>query len=111
MSQLFEVAPLGDRRGHRVVGEIDAMSAEQLSAAFDRDHGGSAAGSGSVYLDLSEVSFIDSAGCRALLVLAQGREDGTPLIVVPSHVVARTLELMRIDTHPKIRVEPIDVAS
>jgi anti-anti-sigma factor len=106
----LDVVPLPGRPGYRIVGEIDSATAESFRAAVGEPDVIAAGGSDTLYLDMSEVSFIDSSGCHALLALA--RSPGGALVILdPSQPVARTLELMKIDHHPAIRIERSDSAS
>jgi anti-anti-sigma factor len=105
----LDVVPLPGRPGYRIVGEIDSASAESFRVAVETDVI-AVGGSHMLYLDMSEVSFIDSSGCHALLALARS-PGGTLVILDPSQPVARTLELMKIDNHPAIRIERSNSAS
>jgi anti-anti-sigma factor len=72
----------GDGERLRLSGELDRASGvaliEQLEATIAR------AGSAPIELDLSAVSFVDSAGIRALILIDQlAEERGVPLVVQP----------------------------
>ena len=52
-------------------------------------------------LDLSELTFLDSCGTRALLELARTRNGNGPVVILdPSRAVARLFEIIGIDEHP-----------
>ena len=104
MPHQFHISPLADRPGYRVVGDIDLATATQLRTVVDEAPEGGA--SGALYLDMSEVAFIDSTGCAALLGLAKTRHGIGPLVILdPSLAVARAISLMELEQHPLIRVE------
>jgi anti-anti-sigma factor len=65
----------------RLSGELDGANADVVTAQFDR---AVAAGSRQITVDLAGVSFIDSAGLRAIIFIQQrAAERELPLIVVP----------------------------
>ena len=100
----FHISPLPDRTGYRVVGDLDLATTAQLRTAVDGAPKDDA--SGALYLDMSEVAFIDSTGCAALLGLAKTRHGIGPLVILdPSLAVARAISLMELEQHPLIRVE------
>ena len=71
-------------------GELDVVGAATLESLLgELDH------AEKVQLDLGEVSFIDSAGIRALIV---ARRDDRVRLSNPSRVVRQTLEVAQI-TH------------
>jgi anti-anti-sigma factor len=57
-----------------------------------------------IVLDLSELTFLDSTGIRAILVVA-GRVGGGVIIRRPTPPVRRVLDLVGIDGHRGIRIE------
>lgn len=69
-------------RAIKVQGELDSGNCDAVVAAFDR-----AVAEGALdelTLDLHEVSFIDSAGTRAMILIEQAaRERGVPVVVMP----------------------------
>jgi anti-sigma B factor antagonist len=74
-------------------GELDSGTAPELAEAFERaasEHDG-----GELHLDLAGLSFIDSAGLRAIIQLERSaRERGLPLVVTPPPApVTELLEL------------------
>jgi anti-anti-sigma factor len=76
----------------KLSGELDGATADAVVAAFTRVLG---AGRKAVRLDLHQVSFIDSAGLRAIIVIQQvAAEQDVSLAVVPPP--APLLELLEI---------------
>lgn len=73
-----------------VVGEIDSSNCEQLQAVLTDQ-----ANTGQVDVDLSEVSFIDSSGLRALLLGHRviGEAGGRMRITAASENVRRLFEI------------------
>ena len=85
------VEPRGEGTLVRVSGVLDALALAEVSRALtdaQRDHG-------TVYVDLAEVSFIDSRGLGALLAANErSREGAAPLrIFRPSEPVRRLLDV------------------
>jgi anti-sigma B factor antagonist len=77
-------------------GELDLATVPQVHEAV-REHCGS--GRDALIVDLSGLSFMDSAGIRLLLQL-QGREDGTAVrFVAPNAQVGRVLDMTGIRDH------------
>lgn len=67
-----------------VVGEVDLMTAPRLGAAVSQAL--QQPGDGPVVIDLSQVSFLASAGLQALLEAhAQANRAGEPLRIVVDH--------------------------
>jgi anti-sigma B factor antagonist len=85
------VAPCGDGVVVRVSGVVDAMSLAHVS----RELTDAQRGPGVVYVDLSEVSFMDSRGLGSLLAANErSREGAAPVrIFQPSDAVRRLLEV------------------
>jgi anti-anti-sigma factor len=91
----FEITStkIGTTRSLKVVGELDSATSHALAEEFEqavaqRDFG-------EITLDLEEVSFVDSAGLREMILLEQRAErEGIPLLVLrpPSHLT----ELLRV---------------
>jgi anti-sigma B factor antagonist len=77
--------------GLRLAGEIDAASTPQLITALDPLPGND----GDIVIDLSEVSFIDSSGLRALIDAHQRAERSGRRVVMaqPSAVVRRLFDI------------------
>jgi anti-anti-sigma factor len=83
----------GTTRSLKIVGELDSATCHALTEEFqkavaERDFE-------EMTLDLEEVSFVDSAGLREMIVIEQDAErEGIPLVVLhpPSHLT----ELLRV---------------
>jgi anti-sigma B factor antagonist len=75
--------------GFAVVGEIDAHTAPEISAAVAQ------ATTPTLEIDLSRVDFVDSSGLRALIEAHQRFEanGGSLTLVRPSAVVARLFDI------------------
>ncbi len=86
-----EVAECGDGIVVRVSGVLDALSLPDVS----RELTDAQRGSGTVYVDLAEVTFMDSRGLGSLLAANErSREGAAPIrIYRPSDAVRRLLEV------------------
>ncbi len=83
----LEIVP-GESAGTYVLsGEIDLDSAPQVAEISTRRNG-------TVILDFTHVTFIDSIGVWAIVNLAQGPDGGTVVIKNASGNVKRTLDLI-----------------
>jgi anti-anti-sigma factor len=84
--------------GHyRVVGDLDLSTAGFLEAQLETDP------CPSLILDLSELTFLDSAGMRVVLrAIVQGR---SVTLRAPSPSVERTVRTAGVDRLPGLRVE------
>jgi anti-anti-sigma factor len=72
------------------IGELDLGTAPDLEAVL-------ATQSGSVVVDLRELSFIDLTGLRVLLEAdARSRQDGMNLRFIPGRMVRRLLEVAEL---------------
>ena len=84
------------RASLRIVGELDAVGAVELSAALSEQRG---LGRRYIRLDLSGVAFLDSTGMRVLsaehTAFLRGR--GTMIITGLTPRARRLLELVRLD--------------
>lgn len=93
----------------RLVGEIDMMSSEVLRQAFqglvDRNLS-------NVVIDAREVTFLDSTGLHAFV---EGKrlihEHGSAIVMVPSRIVRRVLDLVFPDGLFATRVETMEEAT
>lgn len=88
--------------GHfRLVGELDLASADEL---IERIRPVAVRGS-DINLDLSGLTFIDSSGIRALIVIAE-ELDGTGSLVLssPQDEVAKVLELVGAHRLPGVKI-------
>jgi anti-sigma B factor antagonist len=83
-------------RGCRLTGEIDFTSAGPLQATLTAMV---LPGGGTVVVDLSDVTFIDSSGLGVLVQAHRsGLERDTRLLVVASSPVRKLLRLTALDT-------------
>ena len=84
-----------------VVGELDMASAEDFSRAavwiVERGH--------EVVLDISQLSFIDSAGLRAIIRLAEEACPNGLVLRSPTDQVVKLMEIVGIEDFIRIRVE------
>lgn len=82
----------------KLEGELDSATCGELVAAFERLIGDDP---GEVFLELDEVTFIDSAGLRAIVVIERtaGERDIALTIRSPTGPVADLLELTGIREH------------
>jgi anti-anti-sigma factor len=82
-------------------GEVDLSTAEAFAVALR----GAIGAGGSVTVDLSDVSFMDSTGVKVLITATHALEPGAELVLrAPSSPLERLFELTRIDHVPGIRV-------
>jgi anti-sigma B factor antagonist len=81
------VSPDGSEATMRVAGELDMTTADQLTSEFGKLLQN---GCGCLQIDLSEVSFLDSSGIKALLLCWQeSSEVGKEFRVVGARPMAR----------------------
>lgn len=87
----MEVAELGDGVLVTVTGVVDALSLPEVS----RELTDAQRGSGTVYVDLAGVTFMDSRGLGSLIAANErSREGAAPMrIYRPSDAVRRLLEV------------------
>jgi anti-anti-sigma factor len=87
----LEVSPLPGRSGIRARGEISALtrrSWEQALSELARRH------AGVLYVELSDVAFVDVAGVTALAVTAMNLpDDGRVVVENPPPQLPRVLEM------------------
>lgn len=76
---------VGDRTVVAVSGELDIATVPQLRAAIDAEPG-------SLMIDLSATTFIDSSGLHVLFHTCEAR-DGAVAIICPSGQVRRVIEI------------------
>jgi anti-sigma B factor antagonist len=90
MSSPFSVELVPERETLVVAahGELDIAAVRDLHAAIDEAR---SAGFEQVVLDLTGLSFIDSAGLAVVLSAATDRPGRTPVVVEPGHGAARRL--------------------
>jgi anti-anti-sigma factor len=73
MAASVQIEPL-DEGTFRLVGEIDISNAGELGRLHNP-------GGGNIVLDLAELSFMDSAGLRGLIELANDLGEGRQLVI------------------------------
>jgi anti-anti-sigma factor len=83
-----------------LAGELDIDSADRFTAAA-LSH---ADGQRGLTLDLSELTFLDSGGIRAILRLARGMQPATLVLRHPRTNVKQVLDIVQIDRFG-VRVE------
>lgn len=95
VAQLMVETAAGNRTICRPIGELDMIGAELLRRAG----AGLLSTGGSVVIDLSDVTFIDSAGLCALVGLARRSSEGGGNVrcVGARRSVGRVLRMTRID--------------
>lgn len=90
MDPMFEVVAI-EPNELRLVGEFDMTGVSTFEDALM----GRIPANGQLTLDLSELSFIDSSGVRALVACAQSLNGGGPLVLAnPTEHVARVLDIL-----------------
>jgi anti-anti-sigma factor len=100
----FTIARLDGGNGLKIAGELDVVTVPKLTEALRRT-----ASAGQVVLDLSELTFVDSSGIRAILELSRAQNgDGPVIILDPTHAVTRVLEILGIEQHPAIELRRTD---
>jgi len=83
-----------------LAGEFDLAAIDDFEAAV----GAVTDAQRELVLDLSELTFLDSTGLRAFLVVA-ARISGGVVLRRPTRTVRRVLDLVRIDGHRGIRID------
>jgi anti-sigma B factor antagonist len=97
----LEITPLGDKPGLALAGELDLITAPALDEAV-RD----LPANGPVTLDLSQLTFIDSSGLRAIAEISRNLNGGGPLILAnPSGLIRRVLTIVDFQSHPGIEIK------
>ena len=89
----LEVVATDDPRRYRLVGELDLSCLDELSHGLQPQ----AAEGGDLRLDLSELTFIDCSGIRALFQLNAQLQDGSTLILErPSPFARRVMGVLGV---------------
>ncbi len=111
--RLFDVKTTQESFGFRAAlsGEIDMSVVAELQRELDEAINGEP-GSGTLALDLREVSFLDSSGLRLVLQLNQRlRDDGRRLVVVMGpRRVAKVFELTGADETLETVADPAEIS-
>ena len=98
---VFDIAPLDDRAGLKLSGELDLAAAHRLKEALEFD----VPREGELTLDLSELEFVDSSGLGTILAHARERNGNGRLVLAnATKPVERVFELVRLDLHPCIEM-------
>ncbi|HEU5112848.1 MAG TPA: STAS domain-containing protein [Acidimicrobiia bacterium] len=96
----FTILRLDDGSGLKVIGELDAATAPQLTTALS-----GASLEGEVVLDLSELTFLDSSGVRVIVELAATRNGNGPVVISnASPAVVRVFEILGLNQHRGIEL-------
>jgi len=88
----LKVVATDDPRRYRLVGELDLASVDELSERLQPQ----VAARGDLSLDLSELTFIDSSGIRALFQLNAQMEDGSVILERPSPFARRVMGVLGV---------------
>ena len=97
----FEISPIPDGTGLKISGELDVLTIPELSRAVSAQ-----SFDGRPFcLDLSELTFLDSSGLRALFAMAKSLNGNGPLVILnPSKPVVRVFEIVGLNETPGIEV-------
>jgi len=97
----FEISPMHDGAGLKLVGELDLATTPELKKALLDP----ALPESEIRLDLSELTFVDSCGIQAILTLARSQDGGGRLVLLnPTAPVLRVFEVLGLDEHAGIEV-------
>jgi anti-anti-sigma factor len=97
---IFEISRIHPLVGLRLAGELDLFTSSRLTVAF-----ADVEGMDPVHIDLSELTFIDSAGIGEILTIAGSRSgSGRVVLINPSEPVRRALEIAGLDQHPAVEI-------
>ena len=108
---VLEISPLTGVAGLRLDGELDLATAPLLKQALiDLEARVGLGSERDLHLDLALLTFLDSAGLRAIVALARSLDGNRSVVLVnPSTAVRRCLEITGIDKHPAVKVRQPDV--
>ena len=90
----------GDPPMLQVDGEIDLSTADQLRAALRE----ALSSDPNVVIDMSGITFFDATGLRALLQVAESRNEAGPLPLINAFRVEWVLDLVGLSGLPSIEV-------
>lgn len=86
--------------GLEIGGDLDRSTGPQLTAALSRTSFAS-----ELILDVSELTFVDSAGLRLIFEFAHTLNGDGPLVLRdPIAAVTRVLEIVGMDRDPRIEI-------
>jgi anti-anti-sigma factor len=99
MAAALRIEPLfGANNGYRLIGEIDLSNATRLRTLAKEGT--------DLYLDMSELGFMDSTGLRAVIELAQTlRPENSVVLLRPSEGVRRLFEVTGVERLENLRIE------
>jgi anti-sigma B factor antagonist len=101
---LFQLEAQTDLRRFRAVGELDMSTAEELLTGLEP---AVSDGPGDVVVDVSQLSFVDSSGLRALIHVSRKLEGRGRLVLMgPTPQVQRLLGLVQAETFPNFEIIP-----
>jgi anti-sigma B factor antagonist len=98
----LEISRIPDGTGLKLSGELDVATAPELTKALlDLSPANTR-----VTLDLTELTFVDSCGIRAILALARSANGNGPVVLLnPTEAVSRVFEILGLDGHVGIEVQ------
>jgi anti-anti-sigma factor len=97
---VFEISRLADRTGLKLAGDLDLHSAGKLAEALTAFQE-----AGEVWLDMTEITFIDSSGLSSILSFARSRNGhGRIVILDPTSVVGPVFKIIGVDNETGIEV-------
>jgi len=98
---MFKIEGTERSREFRLTGELDMAVQNEFAEALAEEVGLE----GDLTLDLSALTFIDSAGIQALIRAADNLKDRGRLILrAPGKTVMRVFDLVRLDTAPNMQI-------
>jgi anti-anti-sigma factor len=90
VERVFEISRLDNGTGLKLAGEVDLHNAPDLTAALTAFQTAD-----EVWLDMTDVTFIDSSGLSSILSFARSRHgNGRIVIVDPTSVVRPVFEII-----------------
>ncbi|MBI4261093.1 MAG: STAS domain-containing protein [Actinobacteria bacterium] len=100
---MFGIERTGEGASFRLLGELDMATVEEFTEALRDDLGMG----GEVTLHLSELSFVDSSGLRAVIQCAMELEGrGRLVLAEPTPQVRRLFDLAGIRRLPAVEIRP-----
>ena len=97
---VFEISRLDDETGLKLAGELDLHSAGELTEALTAFQEAD-----EVWLDMTEITFIDSSGLSSILSFARSRNgNGRIVIIDPTSVVGPVFKIIGLHDQASIEV-------